>query len=174
MNAKKLTPKQEMFVAEYLKDLNASAAARRAGYTGDPNTVGPRLLANVGVRSRIEQAKAKRVERLELTQDRVLLELCRLAFFDIRKLYREDGSMKTPHELDDDTAAALASLEVFEEFSGVGKDRVLMGYTKKAKAFDKGGAITLAMRHMGMLKDKLEVETTVVGLAERMRKQRGA
>lgn len=29
-----LTPKQQLFVQEYLKDLNAAAAARRAGYLG--------------------------------------------------------------------------------------------------------------------------------------------
>lgn len=31
-----LTPKQKRFVAEYLVDLNATAAAKRAGYK-DPN-----------------------------------------------------------------------------------------------------------------------------------------
>ena len=29
-----LTPKQERFVQEYLVDLNATAAAKRAGYSG--------------------------------------------------------------------------------------------------------------------------------------------
>jgi phage terminase small subunit len=173
MTEKKLTPRQERFVAEYLIDLNASAAARRAGYRGDANTIGPRLLADVGVRSHIEAAKAQRMERTQITQDRVLQELARIAFFDIRRLYTAEGGMKAPHELDDDAAAVLSGVEVTEEFEGSGADRVQVGHTKKAKVFDKGTALTLAMRHLGMLTDKLEVSATVIGLAERMRAQKG-
>ncbi|KPU94712.1 hypothetical protein APR50_10545 [Variovorax paradoxus] len=174
MIEKKLTPKQERFVAEYLIDLNATQAATRAGYSArTANEQGARLLANVSVRFAIEAAKARRIERIELTADRVLTELARIAFFDIRKLYRENGSMKAPHELDDDAAAVLAGVDVLEEFDGRGDERTLIGYTKKAKVHDKNSALTLAMRHMGMFKDRLEVEATVKGLRERMRQQKG-
>lgn len=152
-----LNHKQRTFVAEYLIDLNASAAARRAGYKGDANTIGPRLLANVGIRTEIEAAMKAREERTHITQDRVLQELARIAFFDIRKLYNENGGMKAPHELDDDAAAVLSGVEVTEEFDGRGDDREHVGTTKKAKVFDKGTALTLAMRHLGMLKDKTEI-----------------
>lgn len=54
----KFTAKQEIFIAEYLRCWNASEAARRAGYNGDSNTVGPRLLANVGIFEEIERRKA--------------------------------------------------------------------------------------------------------------------
>ncbi len=174
---KPLTPRQQQFVAEYLIDLNASAAARRAGYKGDPNTIGPRLLANVGIRSQIEVAKAKRIERTQITADRVLQELARIAFFDIRRLYNVDGTMKKPSELDDEAAAVLAGVDVIEqatsEVDDDGNVKAAPTWTKKAKVFDKTAALTLAMRHLGMLKDKLEVEATINGLAERMRQQRG-
>ena len=174
MSTKKLTPKQERFVAEYLVDLNASAAARRAGYSPHrADAMGHENLRKPDIAAAIGAAKAARIERIELTADRVLIELARIAFFDIRKLYREDGSMKAPHELDDDAAAVLAGVDVLEEFSGRGDERTLIGYTKKAKVHDKTGALTLAMRHMGMLKDRLEVEATVKGLRERMRQQKG-
>ena len=68
----------------------------------------------------------------------MLQEVGRLAFVDPRKFYREDGTLKTPMELDDNTAAALASIEVFEEFSGHGKNRALAGYLRKIKWADKG------------------------------------
>ena len=53
------TVRQQLFIDEYLKCWNASEAARRAGYTGDANTVGPRLLANVGIKETIERRKAE-------------------------------------------------------------------------------------------------------------------
>lgn len=161
--AKGLTPKQERFVAEYLIDLNATQAATRAGYSAKTaNEQGARLLANVSVRSAIEEAKAKRAERTEITQDRVLLELSRIAFFDLRKLYREDGSMKAMHELDADAAAVLAGVDVVEMAGGAGIGGPDGGivhvpmFTKKAKIPDKVAALGLAMRHLGMLKDKVE------------------
>src|SRR4051794_4256048 len=69
----KLTPKQEAFVAEYLTDLNATAAARRAGYSertaeqaGYENLRKPEIAAAIGA------AQASRAGRLEITADDVL------------------------------------------------------------------------------------------------------
>lgn len=154
---KKLTPKQARFIEEYLIDLNASQAAKRAGYTGDPNTVGPRLLADVGIRSLVDQALSKRSEKVELSQERVLLELKRLAFFDIRKIFNADGTLKRVVDLDDDTAAAIMSVEMVE----IGTDGQL-AISKKFKASDKKGALELTMRHMGLLNDKIELTMPTV------------
>jgi phage terminase small subunit len=103
--AKKLTRKQELFVAEYLIDLNATRAAVRAGYS--PKTAysqGQRVLRNVEIHKAIQAAMDKRAEKLEITADRVLKEIAKLAFFDVRKLFNSDGSPKQICELDDDTA----------------------------------------------------------------------
>lgn len=54
MTEKKLTPRQRRFVEAYLQTWNASEAARRAGYKGDANTIGPRLLADVGIINRVK------------------------------------------------------------------------------------------------------------------------
>lgn len=174
MAEKKLTPKQERFVAEYLVDLNGTQAAIRAGYS--PKTAGwicQQLLTKTHIAEAVAASKAKRIERIEITQDRVLLELARIAFFDIRKLYNNDGTLKRPHELDDEAAAVLSGVDVSTTHAGDDESPLTI-LTKKAKVFDKTSALTLAMRHMGMLKDKLELEATIVGLAERMRAQRGA
>lgn len=65
-----LSPKQRIFIDEYLKCFNASEAARRAGYTGDANTVGPRMLANVGIKAivdaRIAESQMSADEALKL------------------------------------------------------------------------------------------------------------
>ena len=54
----KLTPKQEIFIAEYVACWNASEAARRAGYNGQSNSVGSQLLANISIAAEIERRKA--------------------------------------------------------------------------------------------------------------------
>ncbi|BBL24991.1 terminase small subunit [Comamonas terrigena] len=181
-----LTPKQERFVAEYLIDLNATQAAIRTGYSAKTAaSQGARLLKQGGVARAVQAAQQARAVRTEITQDRVLQELARIAFFDIRRLYRADGSMKDPCELDADTAAALASIEVKEELErGGGEDALhepsasaaasatvsaagsaahggaprrkqVAGYTIKTRVFDKVATLQLAMRHLGMLNDKL-------------------
>lgn len=158
-----MTPKQLRFVDEYLVDLNATQAAIRAGYSKrTANEQGARLLANVSVKKAVTERMKEREKRTEITQDRVLQELARIAFFDVRKLYNADGSLKKPSELDDDAAAVLAGVDVVEMAGGMaaggesGAEHVPL-YTKKAKVFDKNTALTLAMRHLGMLKDKTEL-----------------
>jgi phage terminase small subunit len=154
----KLTAKQAAFVQEYLVDLNATQAAIRAGYSKKTaRQIGEQNLSKVDVSTAVQQAMKERETRTGITADRVLKELEKIAFFDIRKLYNEDGSMKLPSEWDDDTAAAMAGLETIEEFEGTGKARKSIGFTKKAKTWSKDGALGLAMRHLGMLVDRQEL-----------------
>ncbi|MBV5322606.1 MAG: PBSX family phage terminase large subunit [Ilumatobacteraceae bacterium] len=58
-NPRPLSSKQRVFADEYLKCFNASEAARRAGYTGRPDVVGPRLLVNVGIKAIVNARIAK-------------------------------------------------------------------------------------------------------------------
>jgi phage terminase small subunit len=73
-----MTPKQQRFVEEYLVDLNASAAARRAGYRGDPNTVGPRMLANVGISAFIAEKRQQIAERTQRKVEDVLADIAKV------------------------------------------------------------------------------------------------
>ena len=167
-----MNAKQQRFVEEYLVDLNASAAARRAGYSAHTaDAIGHENLRKPEIASAIAAAQQERATRTHITQDRVLQELARIAFFDLRRLYREDGALKAPHELDDESAAVLAAVEVVEEFGdapaeelegqphggALKRRRTLVGYTKKVKVWDKPAALTLAMRHLGMLTDRTEL-----------------
>jgi len=151
----RMTPKQKRFCEEYLIDLNATQAAIRAGYSKKAaRIVASKLLTKANIQDFINEQMKARQQRTHITQDRVLQELGRIAFFDIRKLYREDGTLKQPHELDDEAAAVLSGIDVVE-MAGQESESVAM-HTKKAKVFDKTAALTLAMRHLGMLNDKLE------------------
>lgn len=71
-----LTPKQKRFVAEYLVDLNATAAARRAGYSAKTaDRIGPELLGKTCVSQAIQEAIRERQQRTEVTQDYVIKKL---------------------------------------------------------------------------------------------------
>ncbi len=168
--ARKLTPKQARFVDEYLIDLNASAAYRRV-YIGTKETsarvMSSRLLADTNVAAAIAKAVQARSERTQITQDRVLKELARLAFSDIRKAFKEDGTLKLPQDLDDDTAAAMAGIDTITSSAHGGDEEAPLSLTtKKVKIADKNAALTLAMRHLGMLNDKLQIDAPMVRIKD--------
>ncbi|MDH4581387.1 terminase small subunit [Pseudomonas sp. BN415] len=157
-----LTAKQQRFVDEYLIDLNATQAAIRAKYSKNTaNEQGARLLANVSVQAAIAERMKAREKRTEITQDMVLREYARIAFFDPRNLFNDDGTPKPITELDDDTAAALAGLDLQEVYEGYGDERVFIGYTKKYKVADKKGALDSVARHLGMFTAKGHAELDI-------------
>lgn len=118
-----------------------------------------RLMANHKVSTRVKELR-ERISGIGIASaERVLLEASRIALFDPRKLFRDDGSPKPINELDDDTAAALAGLDVVEEFEGSGEDRVFVGYTKKYKVADKNSAIEKLFKHHGLYERDNEQKT---------------
>lgn len=150
---RELTPKQARFVEEYLIDLNATAAAWRAGYKNPE--IGRQLLAKNNVKKAIEEALAKRSARTAITQDRVLKELARIAFLDPRKVFKwgPGGVTLLPSEgLTEDDAAAIS--EVSESTSE-------SGGSIKGKLLDKLKALELLGKHLGMLTDKVQMDQTV-------------
>ena len=154
-----MTPKQAAFVDEYLIDLNATQAAIRAGYSAKTaGVVGHENLKKPEIAELLSSRMAAREGRTEITQDRVLLELSRLAFLDIRKAFDASGNLKEVCELDDDTAAAIAGIEISESVGESGAVTRL----KKIKFSDKRASLDLAGRHLGMWNDKvaLTIETT--------------
>ena len=79
----------------------------------------------------------------------------------MRKLFDEQGALKPIGEWSDDVAAAVASLEVLEEWEGSGESRRLVGHTKKLKLWDKNSALKTLAQHLGMLVQKVEVKGNV-------------
>ena len=85
----KLTPKQKAFAAEYLVDLNAAAAATRAGYSErTARAKGYVLLQNPDIQAEIRAGMENRAKRLEISQDMVIQELARIAFFNATRAAR--------------------------------------------------------------------------------------
>lgn len=78
--ANKLTPKQAMFVIEYLKDLNGAAAAVRAGYSEESaKEIASENLTKPNVAEAIQEQMDARSERTLITADSVLAKINRIA-----------------------------------------------------------------------------------------------
>ena len=152
MAKKNLTPKQRRFVEEYLVDLNATAAALRAGYSAKTAAqVGYQLLQKPAVQEAIQAAMEDRAKRTSITQDRVVAELAKVAFANganyaqvVTLTHKEDGrpgaqivELTETGNLTDDQRAAIASIE--ETKFGI-----------KVSTYDKVRALELLGRHLGM------------------------
>jgi phage terminase small subunit len=101
-----LTPKQQRFVDEYLKDLNATAAAKRAGYSSkSARKIGHQLLGKTRLSEAIVAAKAERAARCKLS-----------ATWVVRRLRKEATAKGSP-------AARVRALELLGKHLGLFTDR---------------------------------------------------
>lgn len=172
-----MNERQKRFADEYLIDLNAEAAAIRAGYSpryarGNAH----KLVANGCISSYIRERQQDRMKRTEITQDRVIEELALIAFSnaadyasvvekqavlntengDSIPLYDSDGNpvmYRTVEpvltaELTDDQKKALSVIKK-------GRD----GF--EVKPYDKVRALELLGKHLGMFTDKVEMSGQV-------------
>jgi phage terminase small subunit len=98
----------------------------------------------------VREAEERLLEKSRLTSELVLRQLERAIFADPRKLYDERGRLRPIQSLDDDTAAAIASLDMDEIVSGKGLQRRAIGRTTKVRFVDKLVAIDRAMKHLGL------------------------
>lgn len=153
----KLTPRQARFVEEYLVDLNASAAARRAGYAPkNADVAGPRLLVNVGIAAAIAAAKAKRSVSTGITQERVLRELEALAHSNHTHYHVEpDGRLVLAPGAPPNAHAAISSVKHRITSDGDGN----VTREVEIRLWDKPSMLKLAGRHVAApgFFDRMEV-----------------
>ncbi|RFM30040.1 terminase small subunit [Deminuibacter soli] len=111
-------------------------------------TVDKRLAEAEAIRRREQEAViAESAKKLHITKERVLEELAKIAFFDIRKAYNVDSGLKSIHELDEDVAAVMAGIESYdvkEPESGM-----VLGTTQKVKLLNKLTALEAICKIMG-------------------------
>ena len=157
----KLTAKQIRFVDEYMVDFNATQAAIRAGYKAKTaHVIGAENLRKPKIAEEIARRQKDLQKRTEISQDRVVKELARIAFADasdyacIETLTyeNEDGTVspvqivspKDTGALSDDQRAAIAGIK--QGANGI-----------EIKLHDKIKALELLGRHIGMFNDKLSL-----------------
>ncbi len=154
-----LTAKQKIFADEYLIDLNATRAYKVAypkvkkDETAAANS--SRMLRNDKVEDYIQKRMKDREKRTEITQDMVLKELAKIGFADVTDFVTIENKgilrvveVKPTDEMPRDKMGAIAGIK--EGANGI-----------EIKLNDKGKALELIGRHLGMFKDKLEVSGTL-------------
>ena len=160
--AHELTEKQKRFCDEYLIDFNATRAYKTVYYTCKKDDTAransSRLLTKANIQEYIQNKVQELQNNNKITKQKIIDELAKIAFADIRNFYNDNGALKNIKDLDDDAAGAILSVETFEEHSGYGADKEKIGDTKKIKLSDKKGALELLGKHLGIFKDKVTIE----------------
>lgn len=143
-NMRPITERQRRFVQEYLKEPIAVRAAMAAGYSArTAEWIGPQLMKKPHIAAAIRLAQDRRAEKAGIEAETVLREIARIALFDPRRLVDNDGRPRLAHELDDDTAAAVAGIDMERDDKG---NIVKVKY----RLADKNVALEKLMKHLGL------------------------
>ncbi len=169
--------RHENFIRAYFKhNENFLAAGRACGIT-------PQYAAKLSnfpeIRARVREVRESMLSVANITGQRVMLELGRVSFADVRGLYREDGSLKLIHELDADTAASIADVtfeeraeKVIEEDLATGEPVIVWKpvRTVKVKRYDKNPALLTLAKHFKLVGDEGDgVNALATALADRLK-----
>lgn len=136
-----LSPKQKMFVAEWIVDFNGTQAAIRAGYSEKTACEqASRLLANAKIQQAIKEEMKKREQRTQITQDRVIQALAEIAFADVTDVVTvQDGEVLycDTSRLSKNQRAAIAGIK--KGVAGI-----------EVRFHDKTKALELLGKHLGL------------------------
>lgn len=136
--------RKERFAEEYLKDLDAKAAAIRCGLSPKgAATAGWRLLQDETVQELIRKGMIARSKRVQLEQDEVVKELKVIGFSDPIGIVDEKGQRRALHQIPEQTRRAIASVK-YDEF----------GNLEKVQFWPKNNALELLARHLGMIEEE--------------------
>lgn len=168
--AKKLGGKRAVFVREYLKDFNGAQAAVRAGYSKKTaRAIASKMLTFADVQAAIAGQQEKRLERLDVSVDRIVQEYAKMAFSkitDYLSFSSKGVKLKDSESIGDDALAAV--LEVSER-SATEFDRRSISF----KLHGKQSALDALAKHAGMFAEKLDakVQAAMEELLESVRER---
>lgn len=155
--ARKLTEKQQMFVDEYLIDLNATQAAIRAGYSvKNADKIGSELIGKTRVGEEIKKALADRSRRTGINADRIVQELAKIALVNPDDVVNfSTATVKSNAKKDDLAAIASVKVKTIPTEDGDIVER-------EVKFYDKNRALEQLGKHLGLFSDKFKVEVEPV------------
>ena len=144
---KRLSRKRRRFVEEYVVDWNGTQAAIRAGYSAKTAAAqANRLLRKVEILEELDRRVKRIADGAEVRAARILRELARVAFADLRDIveWGPDGvTLRPSDDLTPDQAAAVS--EVSQGADG----------HKRIKSADKLRALELLGKRLGLFSDRL-------------------
>ena len=152
----RMTEKQKRFVEEYLIDLNATQAAIRAGYSvKTAREQASQNLTKLNIQQAISEKMAERSKRTGVNQDRIVLELAKIAFVNAADVIdSDDATIKAGATADDTAAIQSVKVKVIPTKEGEGVEREI-------RLNDKLKALELLGKHLGMWNDKLDVNVNI-------------
>lgn len=150
---KKLSEKQKRFCEEYLIHLNGTKAAISAGYSArSATTTASDLLTYANVQGYLQELREKQKERTGITADRVLNELAKIAFSDVKRYLTDGNRIASVIGMSDEISPAI--MEVRSETRLMGEQPVEF---TRFKLHDKIGALTLIGKHLGMFNEQATI-----------------
>lgn len=163
VNEEGLTEKEAKFVLEYLVDLNKTQAYMRAYPDAAHNTAmvnSGKIMKKPRVADAIQKEMDARAQRTLVTADRVIHELAKIGFADIRDIFSDHGGLKSPDNINADTAAAISSIEVITKPSAETDPdgNPIMENVHKIRLSDKRSALELLGKHLVLFTDKTKLE----------------
>ncbi|HDL7825599.1 TPA: terminase small subunit [Yersinia enterocolitica] len=160
----KLTDKQELFAREYLKDLNATQAAIRAGYSEKTaRKIGSENLTKPDIAERIIELKDVRNEEVGIDAAYVLRRLVEIDQMDVLDIMTDDMSIKPVSEWPVSWRRYLSGFDLADMFEGRGEDREMVGILKKIKWPDKVKNLELLGKHVTVQAFKENLKSEHVG-----------
>lgn len=155
----KLTDKQELFAREYLKDLNATQAAIRAGYSEKTaKEVGYENLTKPHVLELVAELKAQRVEQTGIDAAYVLRRLTEIDQMDVLDILLANGELKPIKDWPKVWRTTLSGMDVVEMASADSS-----ALLKKIKWPDKVKNLELLGKHVTVQAFKEQTATEITG-----------
>ena len=153
----KLTPKQQLFIREYMRDMNATQAYLRAYKVSEivARASGPRMLENVRVSAELKRLLGTRLGKLTITNDAVLQEIAKMAFsnmLDFVKIKPDGTAAVDFSNMTREQAAAIQELS-YEEGAEAGPDGNRPVKKIKFKLLDKKGSLELLGKYLKLFND---------------------
>lgn len=148
---RKLTPKRERFCQEYVVDLNASGAARRAGYKEHAaGQQGHELLKNSEIQARISELRKATTDQFNITKESLMQILRDIAGANLESVIdQETGQILPLDQWPENMKRVTAGMEVDEIYQGTGENRVQIGTRRKIKLSERTKAIELLNKMLG-------------------------
>lgn len=144
-----MTEQVKRFLDDYFVTLNGYKSAVNAGFSEKTATV--QACQMLGIEENqvyLQNLRESLSEKTGISQQKVLEEIAKIAFSDIRNYYQDDNNLKPICDLEDNEAAALASVKSYEE--KLQGSEIIIGVNKEIKLYDKLAGLEKLARHLGL------------------------
>lgn len=161
-------PRHEAYAQAYVANgYNRAVACRESGIRSGHTTY-----HHPDVQRRIQELVAQNMATNEITAQRVMTELGRIAFGDMRDIFDADGNLLAVQHWDADAAARVSSIDVETRWEGRGENAEPVT-VKKIRTYDKMAALSLLAKHFKLVGDEGDgVNALASALADRLRSAR--